>query len=476
MNAHTVIAFVAYFSLLLILGLTVHRKSTNEADFVMGGRGLNFWLTAMSAHASDMSAWLFMAFPMAVWLGGPVQCWIGIGLLLGMFLTWQFVAPKLRQYTEELDAYTLSTFFERRFKDTSGWVRTLTASMTLLFMTHYLAAGLIAMGLLLESIFGLEYHFGITVATLVAVSYTFVGGYVTVAWMDLFQGTFLLIVILIVPVMAFATLPEGAITQAAAARDLPMSLLPDMSGSWFIEMFILCFGWGIGYFGLPHVLTKFMGIRSVNDISKAKYVGMSWQLIAILASAAIGIIGIAFFPNGLDDPQLVFVDMVHILFHPLMAGFVLCAVIAANMSTMDSQILVCATVISEDFCKRFSKKKLSSKRLLKFSRIGVVSIAFLALAIALYRQSDTLMETVQYSWAGLGCTFGPLVLMALYYPKTNRYGAITGIILGGLFAALWPTVNPWITSYVMPATVPGFGLCLAAIYLVTRFTSKHATA
>ncbi len=471
---YTLIAFLVYLAILLAIGLLVHKKSATESDFIMGGRGLSFWLTALSAHASDMSAWLFMGFPMAVLIGGPAHCWIAIGLVAGMFLNWHYVAPKLRQTTEALDSYTLSTYFERRFADKSGTIRILTASMTILFMTHYLAAGLIAMGLLLESVFGLDYYLGITLATLVTLSYTFVGGYMTVAWMDLFQGVLLIFVIVLVPVLAYLNLPtDVTIVGAAASQHIPMALVPDLSADWLIQTFALAFGWGVGYFGMPHILTKFMGLRDPSQMYKAKYLGISWQIVALGAASAVGVVGIAFFPEGLANPQLVFVEMVKILFHPLVAGFVLCGVLAANMSTMDSQILVCASVISEDLYKFFKKTAASSQQLLKISRGGVVFISLLALAIAFQRGSATVLDTVLYSWAGLGCTFGPLILMALFYKPTNRYGAIAGIAVGGVFAAVWPTLNPLVTHYSLPATVPGFALALLTIWVVSLVTAPR---
>ncbi|MDP1834867.1 MAG: sodium/proline symporter [Chlamydiales bacterium] len=472
MISQTFIAFVAYLTILLIIGVSVHKKSSSETDFIMGNRGLNFWLTALSAHASDMSAWLFMGFPMAIFLGGPAHAWIAIGLVLGMFLNWHFVAPRLRRATEHYGAYTLSTYFEKRFNDNSGVIRLLTAVMTLLFMTHYLAAGLIAMGLLLESVFTLDYYLGITLATLVTLTYTFVGGYMTVAWMDLFQGLLLIAVIVLVPVLAYLSLPpEMTITAAAAAQQIPMALIPDYSSEWIVTTFSLAFGWGVGYFGMPHILTKFMGINNPSHMYKAKYLGVSWQIIALGAATAVGLVGIAFFPEGLVNPQLLFVDMVKILFHPLAAGFILCGLLAANMSTMDSQILVCASVISEDLYKSFGGKNASSERLLRVSRGGVVVISLVALLIAYQKQTATVMDTVLYSWAGLGCTFGPLVLMALFFERTNRFGAIAGVAVGGVFAAIWPTLNPLILPYSIAATVPGFCLSLLSIWSVSLLTS-----
>lgn len=468
-----ILAFICYFTILLIIGLRAHKSSSTEFDFIVGGRGLNFWLTALSAHASDMSAWLFMSFPVMVFLNGTSALWIGLGLVGGMFLNWQFIAPKLRQKTEEYDSYTLSSFFEKRFNDTSGWIRFSTAVLTLLFMTHYLAAGLMATGILLESTFGVEYIIGTAISTIIIIAYTYIGGFVTVAWTDLFQGFFLLAVILIVPLIALAHLGNPELISATAAQNqISLALIPDFSFAWFLSIIAPALGWGLGYFGLPHVLTKFMGITSTSEIYKSKYLGMSWQVLALSGAAAVGFVSIAFFPNGLEDPQLIFVNMVQVLFHPFVAGFVLCAILAANISTMDSQLLVCASVITEDVYRILIKKDADSKQLLHISRLGVIGIALISYFIA-FEKDFTIMDSVSYSWAGLGCTFGPLVVASLYMKSANKYGILAGILVGGFLAAAWPSINPYVCDCDLMATIPGFVLSLGAIYVVSSLTAKE---
>jgi SSS family solute:Na+ symporter len=464
-------AFIAYFAILLTLGLLFHKKQTTSSDFIMGNRSLNFWLVALSAHASDMSAWLFMAFPMLIFKMGLPHIWMALGLLIGMFLNWQFVAPKLRSMTENYDCNTLPSFFEKRFNDTSGRIRLIGAVAMVIFLTHYLSAGLIAMGFLIESIFGINYHVGLTIALLIVVIYTFAGGFTTVAWTDLFQGVFLLLMIILVPCIALPKI--GGLTGiqlAAQKKAISLSFMPNTEITSIISIFSLALGWGLGYFGMPHIITKFMGIKDVSEMHKSKWLGMSWQLVALSAAACIGLIAIAYFPNGVAKPEMIFIEMVKDLFHPFVAGFILCGVIAANMSTMDSQILVCGSVISEDLYKHFGSTAPSDRKILLVSRLSVIFISIVALMLS-FKKSATIAGTVEYSWSGLGSAFGPLVLMSLYSKRANKFGALAGIITGTFIVMIWPTLNPLIMNHVLSPMIPGFFSSLLSIYLVSIMTS-----
>ncbi len=469
------IAFFAYFSVLLTIGIVCHKAQKTSKDFIMGNRSLNFWVTAFSAHASDMSGWLFMAFPAAVYAGGLPQVWIGLGLLTGMFLNWQFVAKKLRLETEKYNSYTLSSYFENKFNDTSGVIRILTALMTIIFLTFYLSAGLIAMGWLLNSLFQINYYLGLSIAMIVAMTYTFVGGYYIVAKVDQFQAIFLLIMIVLVPCSAFFSLrdPVDTILLGAEASNISLSIFHDLTFQSFFSMMLLVLGWGLGYFGQPHIITKFMGIKSADDLVKSKYVGMAWQITTLTAAAAVGVIGIGFFGEQLENPELVFVQMVQLLFNPLIGGFILCGVLAANMSTMDSQILVCASVLSEDFYKHIVKKHATQKELLLVSRIGVIIVPLFSLSIA-FMQSSSVLQAVLYAWSGLGSSFGPLILMSLYFKRCNKYGAIAGILVGGITAGLWTHMNVSSVAQVeIPSMIPGFSLSLISIFVVSLLTEKR---
>jgi sodium/proline symporter len=472
---YQMIAVGLYFALLATLGICSRKKKANDKDFNLGSRQLNFWVTAICAHTDDMSSWLFMAYPMAIFIAGAGKVWIGIGLILGMFASWQFIAPRLRRATEKYDSYTLSTFFERRFGDTSGVIRMISATVILFFMTYYVSAGLVATGRLFDALFHIDYYIGITIAILIMVSYMFTGGFVSVAWTDFAQGIFMLVVLLIVPVVAFFHIDGiSHITSLAQAKGLSLSLIPDFSLLSLFTILSLTAGWGLGYFGQPHILTKFMAIKNVDEMHKAKYLGMTWQILIVSAASAVALIGIAFFPEGLSKPEMIFVEMTKSLFSISLVTFIVCGIFAANMSTMDAQILVCATTLSEDFYKRLFHKNASSKQLLWASRISVLLFSGLAFFLA-YGQSATIMSIVEYAWSGLGSAFGPLLLTALYSTSVNRYGAIAGMSVGGLIAGLWPTINPLITTLQIVPLFPAFLCSLSAIYFVSWATKEKAT-
>ena len=472
MNAYVIAAFIVYFGLLLTLGLIFHKKQKTSADFIMGGRSLNFWLVALSAHASDMSAWLFMAFPMSIFVLGLPSIWIALGLLAGMFLNWHFVAPRLRSMTEDYNCNTLSSFFEKRFNDHSGILRMMSALVMVIFLTHYLSAGFIAMGNLFESLFGLDYYLGLSIAVCVVVVYTFAGGFTTVAWTDLFQAIFLLLMILIVPTIAFSKISGwDQIVHMAQKKNIPLSFLPENDFDSLFSTFSLVLGWGLGYFGMPHIITKFMGIKNVSEMYKSKWIGMTWQLITLSAAAMVGLIAIAYFPNGLEKSEMIFIEMVKDLFHPFIGGIILCAIIAANLSTMDSQILVCGSMMSQDLYVPLHKKQISDKKVLYFSKVSVVLISIIALLLA-FNRSSTVLDTVLYSWSGLGSAFGPLVLMGLYSTRINRYGAMAGILTGTVVSMLWPTLNPFIMKYTILQLIPGFIASSIAIAFVSRLTQR----
>jgi sodium/proline symporter len=473
MNIQLLTAFFLYFIVILSIGLISYKKQKTAKDFIIGNRSLTYLMTAFSAHASDMSAWLFMAFPATIYLFGFSHLWIAIGLLLGMFLNWQFVAEKLRISTEKYDSTTLSSFLEKRFQDNSGIIRVVTALMIVFFMTCYLAAALIAMGNMLNALFGINYYLGLTVAMIVAITYTTLGGYYTIARVDQFQALFLLAMIILVPTMAYLLTPGGAtsIINAAEYKGASLTLINDTSFSGILSIIFLVLSWGLGYFGQPHIITKFMGIKTPSEVIKAKYVGMSWQFLALGAACLVGFIGIGFFENPLDNPELVFVEMVKNIFHPLVGGFILCGLIAANMSTMDSQILVSASALSEDFWKHLFKKHATQKELLLVSRIAVLFVGGISLGISFY-QSSTVLDAVLYAWSGLGCAFGPAIIMALYDKRASRIGVITGILVGGIIAAIWPTLNPLLLNFPVPSMIPGFFLSIGTIFFLSRLIKK----
>ena len=470
-------AFGSYFIILAIIALFSYRKQKSETDYIIGNRSLNFWLTALSAHASDMSSWLFLGYPALIFTTGVTGAWAAIGLVVCMFLNWQFVAPKIRTVTEQTNSLTLSSYFENRFRDTSGKIRIVSAVMSVLFFTFYISSGLVGMGILVQSLFGIHYVIGISIGLFIVVAYVFLGGYRTVAWIDLFQGFFLLAVIVLIPVILIMKAGGMApIMKAVAAKNLATSLLPNWEPKTILAQFLIAAGWGLGYFGQPHILTKFMGIRKISDMSKAKYLGMSWQTTALLAATLIGLIGIYTFPQGNLNPEHVVLDIVKATLPTFFSGLVLCAVLAATTNVMAAQILVVASNLSEDFYKRLVRRHANPIELLWVSRSSVVIFSIVAFVIA-YFKIATIYELVLYSWSGLGASFGPLVLLSLYRKKINKHGAFAGILVGGLSSAIWPYYND-LYKLEMPALVVGFVLgCLVieGVSSITRKKSSHSS-
>ncbi len=467
------LAIACYFCLLIAVVVISYKKQQTATDFIIGNRSMNFWLTALAAHASDMSSWLFMGYPAIIYLYGFHHAWSGIGLLLFMFLNWQIVAPKVRIATEEYNSLTFSAFFESRLADKSGVIRIFTAMMLFVFYSIYISAALVGMGLVLNTLFGLNYVIGVIAGVVIVVPYVFIGGFLTLAWIDLFQGIFLVLVILFVP---FYLLPsvggiEG-IWSAIHAKHLTSSLLPNLKFFTLLEAFFLTIGWGLGYFGQPHIVTKFMGIRNVSEIRKAQAVGMSWMTIALGSATLVGLVGIPFFlSKGLPDSSEVFIQMVKESFPPFVVGFILCAVFAATINAMSSMVLVLTSSLTEDLYKRVFRKKASSKELLLVSRFGVILVSLVAFSVAIGKIS-TIYGLVFYAWSGLGSSFGPLLLMCLYSRHLTKYGAWCGILVGGILSAIWPLFDKLI-PIVIPPLPPAFAASLFSIWVVSYFTRRR---
>jgi len=464
--------FFGYFAILLLIAALSYRKQKSDTDFIIGNRSLNFWLTALSAHASDMSSWLFLGYPALIFTTGLFSAWAAIGLTVFMFLNWHFIAPRIRTITEQLGSLTLSSYFEARFGDTSGAIRLISAVMSVLFFTFYISSGLVALGILVESLFSLSYYLGISLGLLIVVVYVFMGGYRTVAWIDLFQGFFLLGVIVAIP--TYLIVHFGGfepILQVAREKNISTSILPDFSGMTILHALLTAAGWGLGYFGQPHIITKFMGIRRVTDMSKAKYIGISWQAIALSAATVFGLIGIYVFPNGLADSEQVILNIVKTTMPPFFAGLVLCAILAATTNVMAAQILVVASNLSEDFYKRLVRKHAPPEEMLWVSRCSVVLIALVGFGIA-YFKIATIYKLVLYSWSGLGASFGPLLLLSLYSKSINKYGAFAGILVGGLTAGIWPYFEKSF-SIEIPSLIIGFISGVIAIQGVSYLARKQ---
>lgn len=456
---------LGYFVVLSVLVRLAHRRQRTDVEFVLGGRSLNFWLTALSAHASDMSGWLFLGYPALIFGQGLFAAWAGIGLVVGMFLNWHFVAPRLRALTGKLGALTLGAYFEARFQDRSGSLRLISSLMSILFFTCYISSGLLAIGVLAESLLGVSDKVGMGVGLIIVVGYVLSGGYRTVAWLDLFQGCFLLGVILFIPLSLLKEFGIESVMQGVALQGLSTTLFPSWQMATLGQIVMVAAGWGLGYFGQPQILTKFMGIAEVGQMGKAKILGMSWQVLTLGAATVIGLIGIYAFPAGLNDPQQVILALVRTLFSPFVAGLVLCAIVAATTNVMAAHLLIVASNLSEDLYKRWWGKGAPARELLFVSRIAVVCVACIGLFIALLKISSV-YQVVLYSWSGLGASFGPLVIASLYFKRVSAWGACAGILSGGLTAALWPSLGNSV-----PAIIPAFACSFAGIFLVSRLSA-----
>ena len=424
-----------------------------------------------------MSDWLFMAFPAALYIGGLVNAWIAIGLVGGMWITWQYIAPGLRTATEKFNSMTLSTYFERRYNDTSGIIRVSSALMSILFFSIYIAAGLKGFGFLAESVFGLPYIVGLVIALLCVIFYIFLGGYRTLAWIDCFQALFLLLVIFIVPYKAFFKIGGfHAIASQAADKNISLAWLPN---TWIgiLNTVLMSISWAVGYFGTPHILTKFMGISDVKEMSKAKYIGLAWQVSVLFAAGMVGLIGIAYFPVTLANPELVFVEMVKSLFSPLQIGFILSAIAGATLSVITAQVLVLVSVITEDFYRGIVRKNASDKELLWVYHLSIVLVAVLSFLVSL-NKSNSIQQLVHYAWMGFGCSFGPLMLLSLHSTYITRYGAISSILVGGIIASLWQQLGRpiFLIHYGIdiPAVIPGFMLSIMFAYGISCITKNRS--
>jgi len=449
------VAFALYTALLAAVGLYGYRQMQQSGKFGLEGRNINYWVTALSAHAADMSIWLFFGFPAAVYARGAEECWTVVGLLGGMWFVWRFIAAKLRTASEATGSTTLTHFLCSVAGDKKGYLTLVSSCLLVFFFLFYVAVGLSGIGSIAHFAFGVPQWVGVITSALFVTAYIWMGGYFTVTLIDAFQAIFLLLMILVVPAFTFWNLSlKGAfaLTSASAAS---LTFTQGLGGG-----LINAFSWGLGYLGMPHILTKFMSIDSVKNVKKAQYVGLSFQALALSASAAIGILAHWYFTVPPLSSQTLFLDMVTGQFASLFAGFILCAMVAATISTLDAQLIVCASVIAKDLMG--AKNPQQEKQITGWCTAVLATLgAWLALTC-----TSTMHEIVRYAWQGLGSTFAPLVLISLYAPhKLTVSSGIAGILAGGLAAALWPYTSLPLTTAPL---IPGMCMGIAAIYFFPR--------
>jgi len=484
MHTGTLITLALYFVLMLAIGLFAWRRSTDTSEgYMLAGRSLSPAVAALSAGASDMSGWLLLGLPGALYASGLVGAWIGIGLFVGATVNWIIVAPRLRQQTEELgNALTIPEFLANRFPDKAVALRVVSAIVIVLFFTVYTAAGLVGGGKLFETAFaGLlpnsgmsDYMLGIWITAGVVLAYTMIGGFLAVSLTDFVQGCIMVVALVLMPlVVMFGEGGSGGGSILAVAAEQPGFL--SLTQGLTLLGFISAVTWGLGYFGQPHIIVRFMAVRSVADVPKARNIGLAWMAVSLIGAVGVGIAGRAYAQrNGiaLDDPETIFIVLAELLFHPLVTGFLFAALLAAIMSTISSQLLVSSSSLTEDFYRLFIRRNASEREAVNIGRLCVALVALAAIAIAQDPDSEVL-GLVSNAWAGFGAAFGPLIILSLTWERMTGAGAVAGLVTGATVVALWIALGfstEFIGGQGLYEIVPGFIAAWLAIVLVSQTT------
>ena len=457
--------FVLYIGIMMAIGVYYYRRTRNMSDYFLGNRKLGAWVTSLSAEASDMSGWMLMGVPGFAYLAGLNAGWIAVGIAIGTWANWHFVAARLRKYTELADnALTLPEFLQNRYHDTTNLLRIVPAVFILIFFVIYTASGFVSAGRLFETVFGIPYEYAIFIGAGSVIFYTLVGGFLAVARTDFIQGIMMFFAILVVPICG--TMASGGFERALAEiASVQASMLqpltkPDGSTLGAIELISLL-AWGIGYFGQPHILVRFMAIRTSGEIRQATHIAMTWVILSLAAAVAVGMVGRVYLTEPLTGTasETVFLVMTNELFPPIAAGLILSAVLAAIMSTASSQLLVAASAFAQDFYRTLIHKDAEQSELVWISRASVLVIASLAVFLG-FNPNSFILDMVSYAWAGFGAAFGPAILTSLFWKRTTRDGVIAGIIVGGVTVLVWKQF----ALFGLYEIVPGFLLSLLAIY------------
>lgn len=472
MQIEILISFIGYMLVMLVIGFYFYFKTSDLSDYVLGGRGLNPSVTALSAGASDMSGWLLLGLPGMMYSDGIVGSWIALGLIVGAYLNWHYVAKPLRVYTHHLnDSLTIPDYLANRFEDKGNVLRVITAVVILLFYTLYTSSGLVGGAKLFEATFDIAYADALLIGSFVIVSYTFLGGYNAVSWTDFIQGILMMLALVITPVVVIFEL--GGISNALhSIQTIDPTHLNILSGASFISIVSLL-AWGLGYFGQPHILVRFMSIRDENEVHHAKYIGMTWMIISVIGSLSVGFFGLAYIvANGVDlaDSEKIFITLTQLIFNPWIAGFLLAAILAAIMSTVDSQLLVSSSVLTRDIYHAIIRKNASDTELVWIGRATVIGVAFIAWLISADKNSSVL-SLVSYAWAGFGAAFGPLIILSLYSRNITKYGAIAGMLVGALTVIVYKQLEGGIFDIF--ELLPGFIFSWIAIVICSKYGTSN---
>ena len=465
----TLITFLFYIVAMIVIGLMAYRATANFSDYILGGRRLGSFVTALSAGASDMSGWLLMGLPGAIYLSGLSEMWIAIGLIIGAWLNWLLVAGRLRVHTEvQHNALTLPDYFSNRFNDQKKILRIASAFIILIFFAIYCASGMVAGARLFESMFDMSYSTALWVSAIATISYVFIGGFLAVSWTDTIQAGLMIFALSLTPVVVVLSFAD--INQMTLALEAARPQATDVIGDLSVVAIISLLAWGLGYFGQPHILVRFMAADSVKSIPNARRIGMTWMILCLGGAVAAGFFGIAYFQQHPElasvvnaNPETVFMELTKILFNPWIAGIVLAAILAAVMSTLSCQLLVCSSTLTEDFYKSFLRKNASQKELVWIGRLMVLLIAMLAIWMAGNPESKVL-GLVSYAWAGFGAAFGPLIILSLFWRRMTLNGALAGMIVGAIMVIVWKN---FFSATELYEIVPGFLCSLIAIVVVS---------
>ncbi len=462
------ITFALYIVLMLGIGFVAWRSINTLDDYILGGRNLGSFVTALSAGASDMSGWLLLGLPGALFLSGLSESWIAVGLIIGAYCNWKFVAGPLRVYTEHTDnSLTLPDYFSNRFEDNSKSLRIISAFIILIFFAVYSASGIVAGARLFESVFHVPYAQALWVGAAATIAYTLVGGFLAVSWTDTVQATLMIFALILTPIVVIISV-GGVDTSLILIEQANPANLDFFKGASVISIISLM-AWGLGYFGQPHILARFMAVDSVKSIPAARRISMIWMILCLFGSMAVGFFGIAYFTQHPENAtavsanqERVFIELASLLFNPWIAGILLSAILAAIMSTLSCQLLVCSSAITEDFYKGFFRKNASQSELVWIGRIAVLLVAVIAILLAKNPDSKVL-SLVSYAWAGFGAAFGPVILFSLAWKRMTRNGALAGMLVGAATVIIWKQF----ALFGLYELLPGFVFASVAIYAVS---------
>lgn len=472
-HIYQLIAIIIYMVAMLLIGWYAYRRTKNLTDYMLGGRSLGPAVTALSAGAADMSGWLLMGLPGAIYVAGLVEAWIAIGLTIGAYLNWLFVAPRLRVYTQiSNDSITIPSYLENRLKDSTRILRIASGIIILVYFTFYVSSGFVAGGVFFESSFGTSYHFGLLIVGLVVITYTLFGGFLAVSYTDFVQGTIMFLALLLVPIVG-VFITGGIAETAESIRAVDPTRLSLIQGATFLGV-VSSLAWGLGYFGQPHIIVRFMAIKTVKETKEARRIGIGWMIFSLLGAIATALVGIAYFQQNPDltltDPEAIFIELGQIVFHPFIAGFMLAAILAAIMSTISSQLIVTSSALIEDLYKAVIKSDASDKQYVFLGRMAVLIVSLVAMAFA-WAKTNTILKLVSFAWAGFGASFGPVILLSLYWKKITNIGAIAGMIVGAVTVMIWGNID--VLTGTIYEIVPGFILNLIVTIVVSLMTYKE---